>query len=220
MTDRGSGATRSTVAGTERKSARDPMDRYYTPWPVALGVCQEWRHAIEGRDVLDPFAGGGVWLRAALQVGAASACGVDLDPGAPAVLAGDAVLGDGIAAIREARGVVVTNPPFALMNEAILAMTDAWLEGRVSAVVLLCRITTMEGVKRVPIWRRAVPERTLTTARRMEWEGPGGDMLGGVDNFGAAGILWGQRTAHGDTRTILGWEPEPLSQVGLFTGGR
>ncbi len=214
-------AAKSTVpAGSGRKSARDPMDRYYTPWPVALGVCQEWRHAIRGRDVLDPFAGGGVWLRAALQVGAASACGVDLDPGAPAVLAGDAVLGDGIAAIREARGVVVTNPPFALMNEAILAMTDAWLEGRVSAVVLLCRITTMEGVKRVPIWRRAVPERTLTTARRMEWEGPGGDMLGGVDNFGAAGILWGQRTAHGDTRTILGWEPEPLSQVGLFTGGR
>ena len=214
-------AAKSTVpAGSGRRSERDPLDRYYTPWLVALGVCQEWRHAIGGRDVLDPFAGGGVWLRAALQVGAASACGVDLDPGAPAVLAGDAVLGDGIAAIREARGVVVTNPPFALMNEAILAMTDAWLEGRVSAVVLLCRITTMEGVKRVPIWRRAVPERTLTTARRMEWEGPGGDMLGGVDNFGAAGILWGQRTAHGDTRTILGWEPEPLSQVGLFTGGR
>ncbi len=214
-------AAKSTVpAGSGRRSERDPLDRYYTPWLVALGVCQEWRHAIRGRDVLDPFAGGGVWLRAALQVGAASACGVDLDPGAPAVLAGDAVLGDGIAAIREARGVVVTNPPFALMNEAILAMTDAWLEGRVSAVVLLCRITTMEGVKRVPIWRRAVPERTLTTARRMEWEGPGGDMLGGVDNFGAAGILWGQRTAHGDTRTILGWEPEPLSQVGLFTGGR
>ncbi len=214
-------AAKSTVpAGSGRRSERDPLDRYYTPWLVALGVCQEWRHAIQGRVVLDPFAGGGVWLRAALQVGAASACGVDLDPGAPAVLAGDAVLGDGIAAIREARGVVVTNPPFALMNEAILAMTDAWLEGRVSAVVLLCRITTMEGVKRVPIWRRAVPERTLTTARRMEWEGPGGDMLGGVDNFGAAGILWAQRTAHGDTRTILGWEPEPLSQVGLFTGGR
>jgi hypothetical protein len=81
--DRGSGATRSTVAGTERKSARDPMDRYYTPWLVALGVCQEWRHAIQGRVVLDPFAGGGVWLRAALAVGATSARGVDLDEGRP-----------------------------------------------------------------------------------------------------------------------------------------
>ena len=54
-------------------------------------------------------------------------------------------------------------------------------------------------------------------ARRIRWEGPGGDTLGGgSDNFGAAAILWGSPTARGDTRTLMGWEPAPLSQVGLF----
>ena len=217
MTDRGSGATRSTVAGTERKSARDPMDRYYTPWPVALGVCQEWRHAIQGRAVLDPFAGGGVWLRAALAVGAASARGVDLDEGAPAVLAGEAVLGDGLAAIRVARGVVLTNPPFALASETMEAVVQGIEGGRLSAAIVLCRITTLEGVGRAPLWARWWPERLIVMARRIRWEGPGGDALGGgSDNFGAAAILWGSPTARGDTRTLMGWEPAPLSQVGLF----
>jgi hypothetical protein len=201
-------AAKSTVpAGSGRKSERDPKDRYYTPWAVALGICQEWRHAIEGRDVLDPFVGGGVWLRAAPKVGAASVRGVDLDEEAPAVLAGEAVLGDGLAAIREARGSVVTNPPFALVNETIAAIVDGMTSRRLSSVVMLCRITTLEGVARAPLYARWWPERLIIMARRIRWEGPGGDALGGTDNFGAAAILWGQPTARGDTRTLMGWEP-------------
>jgi DNA modification methylase len=63
-------AAKSTVpAGSGRKSERDPMDRYYTPWPVALGVCQEWRHAIQGSAVLDPFTGSGSTGVAAIATG-------------------------------------------------------------------------------------------------------------------------------------------------------
>ena len=206
-----------------RKSERDALDRYYTPWPVARGVCEEWRHAIDGRDVVDPFAGGGVWLRAALAAGARSARGVDLDPGAPAVLDGSAVLGDGLADLEVARGVVVTNPPFDIAQEAMEGIVAGIEAGRLTAGIMLARITTLEGQRRAPLWARWWPERIIVMARRIRWEGPGGDALGGVDNFGAAAILWGARTARGETRTLMGWEPPTGSEgggaQGLLFGG-
>lgn len=219
--------SRNTVAGSgggERRGAeRDPLDRYYTPGPIARAVCRRWVWALAGRRVVDPFAGGGAWLDAALLAGADSVGGCDLDPTAPSVRAGRVEVGDGVAFTEALVGgeVIATNPPFAVMAPAVSAALRAWEGGRVSAVIVLGRLTQLEGVKRADHYRRLPPSHLIIPAQRMRWEGPAGEMMaGGADNFGAAIMLWSRRVPYGETLTALGWGPDEVGQGGLFGGGR
>ena len=221
---------RNTVAGTsERKSPQDALGRYYTPDPVALALLWRWRGIIGvGFRVVDPFAGGGAWLRAGRAIGPEVA-GCDLDPDAPAVLSGEAIHGDGLDYMRGLRDgeVIATNPPFGIMDQAVMAALTAWHEGRVSSVVILGRLTQAEGTSRAAVYRRWPPTEIVVPARRMRWGGPGGDALaGGTDNFGALAMIWRWPTLAGDTRAVLGWAPEDEQapggggQIGLFGGAR
>lgn len=221
--------SRNTVAGTsERKSEQDALGRYYTPDAVTLALLTRWRSVVAGRRVVDPFAGGGSWLRAALAVGAASVGGCDMDPAAPTVLDGRAVLGDGFEYVATLNGgeVVATNPPFSEFNRAQKAILSAWYEGRVSAVILLGRLTMLEGLGRRTLYRQWMPCEGVTSGRRLRWEGPGGDALAdGNDNYGSAVLLWRDRGARGCLVTPC-WEPDDeavdrgVAQVGLFGGAR
>lgn len=213
--------SRNTVAGkrTDRVAGeRDPLDRYYTPVDVAQAVCRRWAWALKGRRVVDPFAGGGAWLEAATAAGASSVGGCDLDPGAPVVLDGRAVLGDGVDFTEGLTGgeVIATNPPFAVMGPAVSAALRAWECGRVSAVIVLGRLTQLEGVSRAEAYQRLPPSHLVIPARRMRWEGPAGEMMaGGTDNFGAAIMLWSTRTPYGETRTAMGWAPDMEDSSGM-----
>ena len=219
------GKTAARAAGE-----RDPLDRYYTPADVAQAICRRWAWAIAGRRVVDPFAGGGAWLDAAIAVGAASVGGSDLDPDAPTVRSGVAVLGDGVDFTEALAGgeVIATNPPFAVMASAVSAALRAWESGRVSAVIVLGRLTQLEGVSRAESYQRLPPSHLVIPAARMRWGGPAGRLMaGGTDNFGAAVMLWSKRTPYGETRTAMGWAPEMEAegvtrpaQVGLFGGER
>ena len=91
---------------------------------------------------------------------------------------------------------------------AVSAALRAWESGRVSAVIILGRLTQLEGVARADSYQRLPPSHLIIPARRMRWGGPAGEaMAGGTDNFGAAIMLWSTRTTYGETRTALGWEP-------------
>ena len=201
----------STVPGASpRKTESDPLERFYTPHNIALGVCRRWQRHIAGQWAVDPFAGGGAWLTAALEVGAASVEGCDLDPFAPSVTAGRSLTGDGldyIARLRQ-REVIITNPPFTLTNETVRAIQAALAEGRASAAILLARLTMAEGWGRRGLWRAHPPLAALVPARRISWEGPGGELMNGTDNFGSLVVLWtAEKVAYGETRIALGWDP-------------
>lgn len=218
----------STVPGASpRKTEGDPLERYYTPHDIALGVCRRWRAHIEGRVVVDPFAGGGAWLQAALDVGAHSVEGCDLDPLAPSVTAGRSLIGDGLEYIARLhqREVIITNPPFSLTGETVRAIQAALAEGRASAAILLARLTMAEGQARRPLWRAHPPFAALVPARRIAWEGPGGAAMNGTDNFGSLVVLWtAERVGYGETRIAMGWDPSDEGvggqQVELLGGVR
>jgi hypothetical protein len=217
----------STVAGTARKTEPDPLERYYTPQPIALSLCRRWQKHIAGQWAVDPFAGGGVWLNAALEVGAASVEGCDLDPLAPVVTAGRAVVGHGVEYIGRLyqREVVLTNPPFSLTNATVQAIQAAIIEGRISAAIMLARLTMAEGQGRRHLWRAFPPAAAVVPAGRIAWDGPGGDLMAGTDNFGSLAVLWtAERVAYGETRIALGWDPSDEGvggqQVELLGGAR
>ena len=207
----------STVPGASpRKTEGDALERYYTPHNTARGVCRRWQRHIDAALVVDPFAGGGAWLRAAMEVGAGMVSGCDLDPTARSVVNGSAYVGDGLELMAELRPrvplglrqVIATNPPFTLTNETVRAIQAALAEGRASAAILLARLTMAEGWGRRGLWRAHPPLAALVPARRISWEGPGGELMNGTDNFGSLVVLWtAERVAYGETRIALGWDP-------------
>lgn len=218
----------STVAGTTaRKTESDPLERFYTPQPIAIGLCRRWQAHIAGQWVVDPFAGGGVWLDAALQVGAASVEGCDLDPLAPSVVKGRSLTGDGLEYIARLhqREVVLTNPPFSLTNATVQALQAALIEGRISAAIMLARLTMAEGQGRRGLWRSFPPLAAVVPAGRIAWDGPGGALMDGTDNFGSLAVLWtAERVTYGETRIAMGWDPSDEGvggqQVELLGGVR
>lgn len=218
----------STVAGTvARKTESDPLERFYTPQPIALGLCRRWQAHIAGQWVVDPFAGGGAWLDAALQVGAASVEGCDLDPLAPTVTAGRAVVGNGIDYIGRLyqQEVLLTNPPFSLTNATVQAIQAALIEGRISAAIMLARLTMAEGQGRRHLWHALPPLAAVVPAGRIYWDGPGGALMDGTDNFGSLAVIWtAERVAYGETRIAMGWDPSDEGvggqQVELLGGVR
>lgn len=96
----------------------DPLDRHYTPQALADAIVQRlWRRGALGTDshVVEPSAGGGAFVRAALRAGVASVTAIDVDPDAAGLaLATLACPGaDWLSLAPDVEAdVVVGNPPF------------------------------------------------------------------------------------------------------------
>lgn len=124
----------------------DPLGRAYTPDHVALVIMQRLRTLWpEGTtlSVVEPCAGGGAFLRAALSSGPVlSLLARDVDPAAPA-LADDrwqAQVRDATAHVGDAAwDLAVTNPPFgkAVGQRTTLAIVDRMREAANVAAVLV-----------------------------------------------------------------------------------
>ena len=166
---------------------RDPLDRFYTPPPLAE-ACLRWltEHLGAGGHLYEPAAGGGAWMAAADALGW-TVEGCDIDPEAPAVVEGWAVLSPMDAwTPRSGPGWWITNPPY--------GPVDAWIEllrARAAArgdhgVALLMRLTAIE-------WLMSMEDRPHflgTTDQRARWGGVGGEKYTSGDSCGAVLAVW------------------------------
>lgn len=128
----------------------DPLGRSYTPDHVALAIVQRLRTlwpAGTTLSVVEPCAGGGAFLRAAVTTGPVSeAMALDVSPDAPALAGPDPrwlrSVHDATTAFPTPFGgfdLAVTNPPFgkAVGQKVTLAIVDRMREAAQVAAVLV-----------------------------------------------------------------------------------
>lgn len=99
-------------------TVRDELDRHFTPYPLALVMCERIaEHIVPPRIIIEPSVGGGSIARAAKKVWPeAWIIGVDLDPKAEGRhVVDEFILGDWIevgADLGVSVDLVLGNPPF------------------------------------------------------------------------------------------------------------
>lgn len=156
--------------------ARDRLDRYYTPYDVALHCCALIAdHITPPESVMDPAAGRGDWLDASGEVwGPKIRCFArDVDPEAPAITSWSGMVADyldpGLTTSLPKVDLVLGNPPYCrlepfLKRPRVHARAYAWL----------LRGTALGSARRAPFWRNHPPAHVWVLSERVPWEGPGG----------------------------------------------
>lgn len=157
--------------------ARDELDRYYTPDPVAEAFCR-WLRVPGGSRVVECSVGGGAWPRGLRQPQARPVhiVGVDIDPGAAGLaLCDETFVGDWttVGRLLDPADLVIGNPPY---NDAAEHVRVALAAAPV--VALLLRETFLQPVDYAHLRdadRRARMERRsliLDTPPALQWTWP------------------------------------------------
>lgn len=169
---------------------RPELQQWHTPPRLAARMCDESIDLIEGAHVLEPSAGGGALVRAALDVGAEHVTAVEIDPlwcrrlrarfavgidhGRVEVIEADFLAW--VQTLRTARyafDVAVTNPPFDDGRDTTFL---AALVGVAPWCVALTNASALSGVERWErVWSRTHVHRVAHLVRRPQFSGaPGG----------------------------------------------
>jgi hypothetical protein len=173
-------------------TARDPLDRYYTPDALAR-ACLAALLADEGLPpgtLLEPCAGGGAFGRAALRAGVSLVRGCDVDPAAdPGFPCARLPVSDWAPHVAPAPPGpvwIVTNPHYRGVYDTVAEMRGLQARVGASVLALLLRATTIEQ-----LMPGADPPAALWVSNlRPRWGGPGGEALRSGDTCGSVLAVW------------------------------
>jgi len=195
------------TANTGQNRPRDPLDRYYTPKPLARALTA-LLDVKRGDRVLEPSAGGGAFVEALAGRGC-RVTSLDVDPGAPALHMGEhAQVCDFLEYPGSSMGFawVVGNPPY----------RDAGAHVRralrlAPRVAFLLRLAFLESAERLPLWRAYPARHVYVLARRPSFTS------GGTDSAAYGFFVWDLN--HTGPTTLEVWADE-TGQAELFGGER
>lgn len=181
---------------------RDPLDRYYTPDPVAWRCVAELAELlIDARSVLEPSGGGGAFMRA-LDAQLPDACQdrrvLDADPDAPALLRplrGWKTHHIDFLNSTERAGWIIGNPPYKAAERHCrhaLGLAD-------QGVAFLLRLAFLEGKARAAFWRQYPPDQVVVMSKR-----PSFTSNTKTDSAAYALFVW-RTSGRGNPRRVLGW---------------
>lgn len=164
------------LVGRKRKKKRDPLDRYYTPDPVALACVDALRREAwmpASASVLEPSCGGGAFLRALKAAGVRDVVAMDVDPDAAGLTLVSSMVGDFLTAevpmTDERPDWIIGNPPYTNVEAHILRALEVARVG----VAMLLRVSTLEGVDRYRrVWSQHQPAYVWHLVRRPYFSGP------------------------------------------------
>ena len=200
-------------------TARDPLDRYYTPDALAdgcLAALIAWEGLSPGT-LFEPCAGGGAFGRAALRAGvpAVRGCDVDLaaDPGFACAPVPVAKWTPHFAPARQGAVWIVTNPHYRGVYDTVAEMRALQARVGASVLALLLRATTIEQL--VP---GADPPAALwVSSLRPRWGGPGGAALRSGDTCGSVLAVWrpaGAARGPATIHALPAWRPKGRAGAG------
>lgn len=154
------------MSSTNRGAVRVALNAYHTPDRVARACLSTIAAELAGASVLEPHAGAGAFVRAAVGVGAGIVYANDINPIAPGFVQAAARFAepvDFLATTFERRYDWVTgNPPF---DEAEAHIRRAHAACRVGVGFLL-RLAILEGEKRRALWTQLPPSDIYTLVQR------------------------------------------------------
>jgi hypothetical protein len=162
---------------TETNPGRIPNDAYYTPDALA-SACMSWlvRDGFyRGGSVMEPSAGKGAFVRAAIAAGAYVVHAVDIDNKhegeehyGKAIFSHDDFLrlyGDH----EKEFDLVIGNPPFSAAEAHVrkaLTFRNPW-----GSVAFLLRLAFLESVERVPFWKEHPASKVYVFSQRPSFTG-------------------------------------------------
>jgi len=191
---------------------RDPMDRYYTPDPLAEACVRVlFRRLVTRRwQFGEPCCGGGAFGRAAQRVlPQVDVFGCDIDPAADPGFELDR------CRVEDWRGeprleVLATNPPYRDIYACIDEMRALQRYHGALRLGLLLRATTIEQV----MCSDDPPSEIHVTRQRAKWGGEGGASYSNSDTCGIAFMVWELGPGIKSGTTIEGmpdWRPRGRS---------
>jgi len=170
---------------------RDPLDRYYTPEPLAKTLVH-WTHETIAQEppdfVLEPCAGDGVFGRMAMQVFSTPCAvrGCDVDPDATPGYPWDQVSVEAWRPQTEGNTWILTNPHYTGVYETISRLRNLQNRTQARLLGLLLRATTIEQMMNL-----GDPPHILAVSDiRPRWRGPGGALHPSGDTCGSVWCIW------------------------------
>jgi hypothetical protein len=178
------------MSSTNRGTAREGLDRYYTPDNVAeclvslLGL-------LPGQHVVEPSIGGGAFARACLRRDC-KVTGIDVDPEAEGLALVDGLCGDVLDTSIEADWYI-GNPPY---KHAEAHLRHALAHAREGCAFLL-RLAFLESARRYPFWFEHSPASVYVMSRRPSFTGTG------TDSCAYAWFIWRRGSGGRSLLTVL-----------------
>ena len=190
---------------------RDPLDRYYTPDALAQACLRAMADVSWGFDplrVIEPYAGGGAFLRAALRLWpTVYPEGCDVDPEAPVLAAPDLHVQACPAAeyCPAPYGLtwIVSNPPYRDVYETVDEARELQARVQGTRMGLLLRATVLSRL----MCSDDPPAHVFIARQRPRWGGPGGAAVKSSDSVDAAFCVWEAGTVGHAVLRGLDWRP-------------
>ena len=145
---------------------RIPLDAYYTPDAVATACLATIADDIHWQATLEPHAGGGAFVRAAMALDSA-VMATDINPEAAGLSQGVASWVGDFLTFDGSPAWTIGNPPF---NDAERHVRHA-LDISRTGVAFLLRLAFLESSARVPFWTAHPPAEVYVFSRRPSFTG-------------------------------------------------
>lgn len=196
--------------------SRDALDRYYTPDALAEACLRALAELTWGEPtrVLEPYAGGGAFLRTARRLWpSVDVAGCDVDPDAPALAAG---LGVDLCPAAEwsprpgVAGWVVSNPPYRDVYETVAEARALMARCAARRLGLLLRATALTRL----VGLDDPPAHVYLARQRPRWGGPGGAALRSADSVDAAFCVWEPDVVYRTELHPMDWRAAGRQTVG------
>lgn len=188
---------------------RLPLDGYYTPSQLA-GILFEWLVLdgfYTGGSVLEPSAGRGAFVRAALAVpGTGAITARDIDPARVTELSREfeghprvSVQEGDFLALQEAKpfDLIVGNPPFSAAEAHVRRALAMRAPG--GTLAFLLRLAFFESDERVDFWREQPASKVYVLSQRPSFTG------GGTDNAAYGVFVWAREHVGPTTLHVVSW---------------
>lgn len=190
-------------------TARDPLDRYYTPDALARACLRAVAELVnnEPARVLEPYAGGGAFMRAARRLWShVEVAGCDVDPEAPALTAPEGLQVQVCPAAEWEPSPwpvpwVVSNPPYRDVYETVAEARALQARCHGSRLGLLLRATVLSRL----MTSDDPPAHVFIARQRPRWGGPGGAALKASDSVDAAWCVWEREVVYRTELHPLDW---------------
>lgn len=167
------------MSSTNRGAKRRPLDAYYTTDAVARECLSTIADEIRGQATLEPHAGSGAFVRAAMDLHSA-VMAIDINPEAGGLSQGVASWVGDYLTYYGSPTWTFGNPPF---NRAEEHIRHALNTSRVGAAFLL-RLAFLETEKRIPFWKEHPAAEVYVLSRRPSFTG------GGTDSAAYGWFVW------------------------------
>ncbi len=201
-------------------TARDPLDRYYTPDALAEACLLAMDESLWGyapARVLEPYVGGGAFLRAARRLWPrVQVEGCDVDSDAPAcAAAAEGLLVQLCTAAEWApapgpRTWIVSNPPYRDVYDTVAEARALMARAGAVRLGLLLRATALARL----MASDDPPAQVLIARQRPRWGGPGGAGLRSSDSVDAVFCVWEAEPVDCAVLRGLDWRPKGRAGAG------